>query len=193
MTQLPSLVNQPMARRCLAFGLSMAACLPACDRAARLEALQNRSADATKAEQVPGRSQAAKQDASAARGEQDIEPNELQATGRKQTEVSLGSKPVVITIHDVQAIEAALVRALESSPLEDRDYLLQCTKGGWIDGDGTVRIGPWVLAPRQNSLKLTFRMPGLQTAPAINTYEAALDRDDPWRVVSITRGHILRR
>ena len=98
-----------------------------------------------------------------------------------------------MTIDDVAAIEASLGQALKASQLEDRDYLIQFSKAGWIDGDGAVRIGAWVLDPTSDPLTLRIRMPGLETAPAVKTYNAILAHDDSWHVITVRMGHILRR
>jgi len=124
--------------------------------------------------------------------EQEISPEQLREMGRKQTEIKRGASRIVITIDDVRAIEASLGRAVEASQLEDRDYLLPVS-GGWIDPDGTVRIGAWVLDPTSDPLTLTIRIPGLDSAPAIVTYHATLAHDASWHVVTIVPGHILRR
>ena len=59
-------------------------------------------------------------------------------------------------------MEASLARFLESvdiSQLEDRDQLLLSAKGGWIDAEGAVRIGSWVLAS-DTSRRLRTRTSG---------------------------------
>ena len=74
-------------------------------------------------------------------------------------------------------MEASLARFLESvdiSQLEDRDQLLLSAKGGWIDAEGAVRIGSWVLASERDPLVLRIRMPSSVSAPVSKAYIAAL-------------------
>ena len=76
---------------------------------------------------------------------------------------------------------------------EDRDQLLLSAKGGWIDAEGAVRVGSWVLASERDPLVLRIRMPGSVSAPVSKAYIAALAHEDKWQVVSISLERIKRR
>lgn len=130
----------------------------------------------------------------------ELEADELRASGLQQTTLERPTGRVVLTLEDVTTIQRSLhgylvaTNAPNSTWFEDRDYLLGTAQGaGWIDGGGVVRIGSWVLDGGQEPMVLRLRVPGLETAPVVRSYVAALVYDENWRVLSITQARIRRR
>jgi hypothetical protein len=116
----------------------------------------------------------------------------------QSTTIAFGGAEIPLTVDDARAMQTALLTYLASvdtSHVEDRDYLIARTKGApaWIDTDGVVRISAWVLQPRSDGLVLTYRMPTPEEAPVIKGYVAVLVHEDPWRVVDIGTERIRRR
>jgi hypothetical protein len=127
-----------------------------------------------------------------------MKKNENDASGPKSTTIKVGGNTLTITLDDAKAMEAALVSylaAADTKEIEDRDELLQWTRGGpsWIDENGIVRISEWLLEVRGQDLVLTYRMQGMEDAPAIKGYAARLAHEDSWRVVSVHVVRIRRR
>ena len=81
--------------------------------------------------------------------------------GPNQTMISLAGKNLTVTLDDAQAMRAALLAYLATSSASDRDDLVRMVREtpGWIDADGILRIGPWLLEARANSLVLSNRLP----------------------------------
>jgi hypothetical protein len=73
----------------------------------------------------------------------------------------VGDREVSLTIGDARELKIALLRRLKAETVEDRDYLIRMTEKvpGWIDPDGFVRIGNWLLQAKKEALVLVYRMP----------------------------------
>ena len=109
-------------------------------------------------------------------------------TGPDRTTVTLAGAALTITLDDARAMKAALVRALDESSAEHRDHLVRMTVQApvWIDPDGLVHIGAWLLERRQDALALTFRMPSGGTVRL--GYVARVERaEDAWTVAGRER------
>jgi hypothetical protein len=107
-------------------------------------------------------------------------------TGPDRTTVTLAGAALTITLDDARAMKEALVRALGESPAEHRDHLVQMTVQApvWIDPDGLVHIGAWLLERRQDALALTFQMPSGGTVRL--GYVARVERaEEVWTVTRI--------
>jgi hypothetical protein len=118
--------------------------------------------------------------------------------GPSSTTLTFGGSEITLTVGDVKAMQAALLTYLASvdtSQVEDRDYLIASTEGGlaWIDTDGVVRINSWVLQVGPHGLILRCRMPAPEGADVLHAYVASLVREDSWRVVRIASERIRRR
>jgi streptomycin 6-kinase len=76
----------------------------------------------------------------------------------KRTLLHVGGRDLVVTQEDAKAIRAALLEWLRQSDREDRENLVRWTQGpAWIDPDGTVRVGPWLLGAEGSGLVLRYR------------------------------------
>jgi len=63
----------------------------------------------------------------------------------ERTVLRAGETDVELTFGDAQAIHEALLMHLRQSEYPDRDELLKWSGPPFIDGEGTLRIGLWVL------------------------------------------------
>jgi hypothetical protein len=114
--------------------------------------------------------------------------------GPDQTVVDLAGQEIVITLDDARALKVALLEHLKGSQIEDRDYLIRMTTQApaWIDPDGFVRIGGWLLQPRGGSLTLTYRMPA--GAESTRAYVAYPVKDkQAWKVDRLESERIRHR
>lgn len=111
----------------------------------------------------------------------------------QRTVLRVGEAEVELTLDDVRAIRDALVGYLERSSYEDRDALLPWSRGpGWIDAEGRVRIGPWLLGSRGTQIFLRYREP--PGALAGKAHKAVLARKDGrWTVTDMVMERIKRR
>jgi hypothetical protein len=106
--------------------------------------------------------------------------------GPSQTVIKLAGKESTLTLQDAQTMKAALLQHLATSTVADRDDLIQMIQEvpGWIDEDGFLRIGPWLLQAGPSALILTNRLPHGPTAGG--AYAAYLEKSpDGWRVTKL--------
>lgn len=82
-------------------------------------------------------------------------------TGPDHTTIALAEGLVTVTLDDARAMKDALLRALDASQVEHREHLIRMTASApvWIDPDGVVRIGAWLLERAQDAMALTFPLP----------------------------------
>ena len=88
-----------------------------------------------------------------------------------------------ITIDDAQKIRNALLMTLKKSDLGDRDQLIALTTPlpAWIDADGRVMVGGWLLHIKNQKLMLTYRLE--QNEERAIGYSAPVIRgDQDWQV-----------
>jgi hypothetical protein len=114
--------------------------------------------------------------------------------GPEQMIVQIDKEQVTVTIKEAEAIKNALIAYLRTSTLEDRDYLLRMTEQvpAWIDPDGFLRIGAWLLQARGNSLLLTYRMQ--QGAPVVRLFAATLAKSSKgWIITDLREERIIPR
>jgi hypothetical protein len=80
--------------------------------------------------------------------------------GPKETVIRHGGADMRITLDDAKSMRESLHDFLKKSDFGDKDQLLDDMKGipGWIDSDGVVRPGGWLLESRGTDLVLTYRM-----------------------------------
>jgi hypothetical protein len=111
----------------------------------------------------------------------------------ERTVLRVGEAEVELTLDDVRAIRDALVDHLGRSNYEDRDALLPWSQGpAWIDAEGRVRIGPWLLGSRGTQVFLRYREPPGQLAG--KAHKAVLARKDGrWTVTDLVMERIKRR
>jgi hypothetical protein len=103
--------------------------------------------------------------------------------GPEQVQIDVAGARLTVTRADVQAMKAALLAHLRQSDAEDRDLLVRMTERApaWIDAEGAVRVGAWLLQPRESGLALTYRLPPGRDAG--KAYAALLSRaDGQWTV-----------
>jgi hypothetical protein len=102
----------------------------------------------------------------------------------ERTVLHVGNREVPVTREDAKAIQTALLAYLKTSNYPDREELLRWTQGdssAWIDGEGIVRIGPWLLDAEDTRMFLRYReAPGQLAAKA---HKAYLTRTDgSWKI-----------
>ena len=112
---------------------------------------------------------------------------------RDRTIIRVGDAEMSLTLDDVKAIQAALLDYLKKSDYEDRDALIGWTQGlAWIDPEGKVRIGPWLLGSDEKSLFLRYREPPGQYAG--KAHRAFLTKkDEGWTVTKLVMERIRAR
>lgn len=78
-----------------------------------------------------------------------------------RTVLQVGDAEVPITLKDAKAMQRALVDYLKKSDYEDRERLLGETERdtAWIDSDGDIRIGLWLLDSDDSDIILRYREP----------------------------------
>ena len=103
---------------------------------------------------------------------------------KERTVLRVGDAEVELTFDDAKAIQKALLDYLEQSSYEDRDELLKWSDPAFIDGDGTLRVGLWVLGADAKQMFLRFREPPGQFAG--KAHKAILARTDgTWKVTDL--------
>ena len=101
-----------------------------------------------------------------------------------RTVLRVGDADVTVTLDDAKAIQVALLDYLKRSDYEDRDALIRWTGPAFIDPEGTVRIGVWVLGSQGKDIFLGYREPfGPQGAKAHKALLA--EKDGIWTVRSL--------
>ena len=115
-----------------------------------------------------------------------IRGTEVPESCRQQTTLRLGDSDVVVTLDDARAIRAAVEKYLiEKKPkLEDEVYW---PPDPFIDCEGVVRMGAWVLAPTSDGeLRLAFRV--VKSELMMVTREITIQRaGEKWKAVSTGR------
>jgi len=103
----------------------------------------------------------------------------------ERTVLRVGDAEVTVTLDDARAIRLALLDYLKQSDYEDREALLRFSQGpAWIDPDGKVRIGPWLLGSEGKDMFLRYREPPGQFAG--KAHKAFLERKDgAWTVTRL--------
>ena len=104
----------------------------------------------------------------------------------ERTVLRAGETDVELTFGDAQAIQAVLLEYLRQSEYPDRDELLKWSGPPFIDEDGTLRIGLWVLGwdARNQTMYLRLReRPGQLMAKA---HKATLARSEgQWAITDL--------
>src|SRR5262249_49167299 len=106
--------------------------------------------------------------------------------GPSETKIVVGDKEITLTREDAHEMKTALVKYLTAAKIPEREYLLRMLQEvpGWIDEDGTLRIGAWLLGSRGDALALTNRLPHAPAGCAM--YHAHVERvGDGWRVTGL--------
>jgi hypothetical protein len=89
------------------------------------------------------------------------QPSQDELGGKDRTTIAVGDTQVPLAAQDAGAIKAALIDYLTTWNGQDRDALLRDTASdpAWIDSDGDLRIGAWLLEADQEHLFLMRREP----------------------------------
>ena len=103
--------------------------------------------------------------------------------------IDVAGKPVVITAADAGVLRALLRARLESSQLEQRDYLLQAAQGAVDVQPTSVSIGGWTLRDYNGKLSLYHRGP----TPSVFHAAEVTGGSGSWFVQEVTQGEILMR
>jgi hypothetical protein len=93
---------------------------------------------------------------------------------------------ITITLDDANQIRAALLNALKTSQLTEKKILIAMLEPlpAWIDSDGRVMIGGWLLQLRNSQLVASYRI-STNDERAIG-YTAQIDKEgNNWRVIRI--------
>jgi hypothetical protein len=108
-----------------------------------------------------------------------------------------------IDLRDAQAIAMSLRHFLETDPSVKTVPLLDSASGAWlrsgdmpfIDAQGMVRIGLWLLQARGADLVLICREPGTPRGKVSYQYVASVGRDaaGSWRVAAVDWEKLLAR
>ena len=108
----------------------------------------------------------------------------------ERTVLRVGDADVSLTLDDAKAMRVALLNYLERSDYEDRDALIRWTQGpAWIDPEGKVRIGPWLLGSEGKDLVFRYREPPGQYAA--KAHKAFLTKNDgTWTVSNLVMERI---
>jgi hypothetical protein len=91
-----------------------------------------------------------------------------------------------ISLDDAQQMRIALLDALKHSQLGDRDTLIALTNPlpAWIDSDGRVMLGGWMLQLKNSQLVASYRLS--RNAERAVGYSATISKDgNVWRVLQI--------
>jgi hypothetical protein len=81
----------------------------------------------------------------------------LEVALMSQTTLRVGDVDVTLTLDDAKAIEVALLDYLKASDYPHRDSLIQWTGPAFIDGEGDIRIGVWLLQANGKEMALWYR------------------------------------
>jgi hypothetical protein len=81
-------------------------------------------------------------------------------TGPKETVVRHNGVDVRITLDDAKSMRQSLLDHLDKSEIGDKALLIAATKNipGWIDSNGKVRPGGWLLESRGTDWVLSYRL-----------------------------------
>ncbi len=122
-----------------------------------------------------------------------MDPNDP-FTGPDRVIVELAGAHTEVSLDDAAQMRTAIVAGLRASALEGKDQLVTLTAKApiWIDPEGGVRIGGWVLTTRDAELRWTFRM--ASDAPVARAFLAKFVKVGAnWRLVDISEQRISRR
>lgn len=111
-----------------------------------------------------------------------------------ETWIRQGETAILVTVADATQIRNALLDALRQSTLGDRDELIAFTEPlpAWIDSDGRVMVGGWLLQLRKGQLIASYRLS--QNNERAVGYAASVIREGKnWRVPKITPELVLFR
>lgn len=114
--------------------------------------------------------------------------------GEKEARIRQGDHEERITLADAQQIRDALLGALRQSQIGDRDELIALTEPlpAWIDADGRVMVGGWLLQLRNRQLLVSYRLS--QNEERAVGYVAVVTKEGKgWRVLQVTPEKILFR
>lgn len=105
-----------------------------------------------------------------------------------QTEATLrqGDVEFRITLDEAKQMRTALLDALKRSQLGDRELLIALTEPlpAWIDSDGRVMLGGWLLQVRDSRLSASYRLSSNEERAV--GYAASFDKTgNDWRVAQI--------
>ena len=119
------------------------------------------------------------------------------------TVVQTSHGALALDLRDAQAIATSLRHFLETDPSVKTVPMLDSTSGAWlrsgdqpfIDGEGIVRIGLWLLQARGADLVLVYREPGAPRGKVGYQYVASVGRDQAsrWRVTAVDWEKLLAR
>ena len=113
------------------------------------------------------------------------------------------SGPVALDIPDAQAIARALRDFLDTDPSVRSVPMLDTVSNAWlragdapfVDSQGWVRIGLWLLQARGDAIVLICRAPGATTGQASYQFVASVsvDASRQWRITALQWEKLLAR
>lgn len=106
--------------------------------------------------------------------------------GPDQTTLRVAGTDVTITLADARQMRTAVLDYVRQSDIGDKDELVKLTQAtpAWIDPDGRVRAGGWVLEARGAQLMLACRIS--QNDERAVGYAAFVTRGpDGWKVLRV--------
>ena len=112
----------------------------------------------------------------------------------KEATIRQGDTEVQITLDDAKQIHSALLDALRQSNLGDRAELIAFTEPlpAWIDSDGRVMVGGWLLQLRNRQLVASYRL-AQNEERAVGYVASVRQEGKEWRVLQIVPEKVLFR
>lgn len=114
--------------------------------------------------------------------------------GLTEARLRQGDTEILITIDDANEIHTALIEALKSSELNDREELIDSTESApaWIDSDERISIGGWLLQIRSGGMVATYRI-SQDKARAFGYAASVIKDENHWRITQILPEEIMFR
>ncbi len=100
--------------------------------------------------------------------------------------LSQGDMKYKITLDDAKLIRTSLINALKQSELGDKDFLIAMIDPlpAWIDSDGRVMIGGWLLQLKNSHLVASYRI-STSKERAVGYIALINKTDNTWSVTQV--------
>jgi len=114
--------------------------------------------------------------------------------GLDETKITLHGKEIVITKSEAKQMGDALKTFIQTNPVEHKEFLLKNLpkSQGWIDYEGIVRVGLWVLGEFSDRLALTYRPPPSLELGTVMFVASLAKKDSAWYVLDVEAARIMR-